>query len=200
VIGCKSVAMRRFSGRFLLSLLTLICTFVAAPLQADALDGEFDVRSAFINIANGVYLLHADVRYPGNDAMRTALADGVTLDFDLQVTVFRARRYWFDADLVDLTLRRQLSYQGVSSRFIVKETGRDEQTSYATLEAALADLGKIEDWPILTQPQLTGDGNYRVAVRASMRRGKLNDALRAILFWTNNWQRTSEWYEWSLLR
>jgi Domain of unknown function (DUF4390) len=194
------VALRRVPGRIVRSLLMLLCMLVATPLRADALDGEFEVRSAFINIAGGVYLLHADVRYPVNEDMRTALADGVTLDFDLQVNVFRERRYWFDADLIDLTLRRQLSYHSVSSRFIVKETGKEEQTSYATLEAALEELGKIEAWPILTEPQLTGDGNYRVAVRASMRRGKLNDALRAILFWTNNWQRNSEWYEWSLLR
>lgn len=199
-MGCKWGATRRFSGRILVSLLTLCCGLVATPLRADALDGEFDVRSAFINISNGVYLLHAEVRYPVNEDMRTALADGVALDFNLQVNVFRERRYWFDSDLVDLTLRRQLTYHSVSSRFIVKEAGKDEQTSYATLEAALVDLGRIEAWPILTEPQLSGDGNYRVAVRASMRRGKLNDALRAILFWTNNWQRNSEWYEWSLLR
>jgi hypothetical protein len=68
------------------------------------------------------------------------------------------------------------------------------------VEAALEDLGKIEAWPILTRPQLTTEANYRIAVRASVRRGKLNDALRVILFWTDDWQRTSEWYEWSLLR
>lgn len=186
--------------RGLAALLVVLAVSFAAFAAADALDGEFEVRSAFININSDVYLLHADVLYPVNEAMRTALTDGVTLDFSLQAVVSRDRRYWFDANVVDLTLRRQLEYHSVSNRFIVREVGRDEQHSYATLEAALADLGKVEAWPILTQAQLATEGDYRVAVRASMRRGKLNDTLRVILFWTNDWQRTSEWYEWSLLR
>ena len=198
--GLRSVATRPFWGRVIISLGTSLAIVLAAPLRADALDGQFEVRSAFININNDVYLLHADVQYPLSDDMRKALADGASLDFELQAAVFRERRYWFDNDVVNLTLRRQLSFHSVSNRYIVKETGQEEQRSFATVEAALEDLGRIEGWPILTRPQLTAEAGYRVAVRASVRRGKLNDALRVILFWTDDWQRNSEWYEWSLLR
>ncbi len=200
MIGLRSVATRPFLVRLFIGLGTLLLIVLAAPLRADALDGQFAVRSAFINISSDVYLLHADVQYPFSDDMRKALADGASLDFELQAAVFRERRYWFDNDVVNLTLRRQLSFHSVSNRYIVKEVGQEEQRSYATVEAALEDLGKIESWPILTRPQLTTEANYRVAVRASVRRGKLNDALRVILFWTDDWQRSSEWYEWSLLR
>jgi hypothetical protein len=31
-----------------------------------------------------------------------------------------------------------------------------------------------------------------------MRRGHLPASLRAILFWTDDWVRVSEWYTWSL--
>ena len=198
--GLRSVATRPFWGRVFISLGTSLAILLAAPLRADALDGQFEVRSAFININNDVYLLHADVQYPLSDDMRKALADGASLDFELQAAVFRERRYWFDNDVVNLTLRRQLSFHSVSNRYIVKETGQEEQRSFATVESALEDLGRIEGWPILTRPQLTAEAGYRVAVRASVRRGKLNDALRVILFWTDDWQRNSEWYEWSLLR
>jgi len=200
VIGLRSMATRPVWGRLFISLGTLLASVLAAPLRADALDGQFEVRSAFINISSDVYFLHADVQYPLSDDMRQALTDGASLDFELQAAVFRERRYWFDNDVVNLTLRRQLSFHSVSNRYIVKEAGQEEQRSYATVESALEDLGKIEGWPILTKPQLTIEANYRVAVRASVRRGKLNDALRVILFWTDDWQRSSEWYEWSLLR
>lgn len=200
MIGVRPVATRPFWVRLFISLGTSLAIVLAAPLRADALDGQFEVRSAFINISDDVFLLHADVQYPLSDDMRKALADGASLDFDLQAAVFRERRYWFDNDVVNLTLRRQLSFHSVSNRYIVKEAGREEQRSFATVEAALEDLGKVEGWPILTRPQLPAEANYRVAVRASVRRGKLNDALRVILFWTDDWQRSSEWYEWSLLR
>jgi hypothetical protein len=193
--AARAVSVRAFVGFF-----GCLCLLWAGLLRADALDGQFEVRTAFIQISGGVFLLHAEVQYPSNDAMRSALADGVTLAFDLDVVVERDRRFWFDGNVVELGLQRQLEYHSVSGRYIVREAGRSEQRSFPTLEAALEDLGKVEAWPVLTEPQLVAGADYRIAIRASMRRGKLNDALRALLFWTDNWQRNSEWYEWSLLR
>src|SRR5438046_9643340 len=83
---------------------------------ADALDGVLEVRSAYVNIDNGVFLLHARVEYPVNPAIRDALRDGVTLTFDLDTRVERERRLWFKASIVDLTLRRELRYNAVSDR------------------------------------------------------------------------------------
>jgi hypothetical protein len=41
-------------------------------------------------------------------------------------------------------------------------------------------------------------GNYRISVRAGVRRGRLPASLRALMFWTDDWRRVSEWYTWSL--
>ena len=41
-------------------------------------------------------------------------------------------------------------------------------------------------------------GNYTISVRAGVRRGHLPTAMRAILFWSDDWARVSEWYTWSL--
>ena len=58
---------------------------------ADALDGVLEVRSAYVNIDKGVFLLHARVEYPDTAAVRDALRDGITLIFDLNVRVDRER-------------------------------------------------------------------------------------------------------------
>jgi hypothetical protein len=164
---------------------------------ADALDGVLEVRSAYVNIEKGVFLLHARVEYPVSEAIRSALKDGVTLSFDLDARVDRERRFWFDANIVDLTLRRELTYHAVSDRYVVRDTRSRDQQSFSTLDEALDYLGKIDAWPILVEPQLDG-GNYTISVRAGMRRGHLPASLRAILFWTDDWVRVSEWYTWSL--
>ncbi len=101
MIGLKSVASGRSGSACLSAFGRCSRSSWRAPLWADALDGQFEVRSAFINISSDVYLLHADVQYPFNDDMRQALTDGVSLDFDLQAAVFRERRYWFDNDVVN---------------------------------------------------------------------------------------------------
>jgi hypothetical protein len=165
--------------------------------RGDALDGVLEVRSAYVNINKGVFLLHARLEYPVSDAIRTALKDGVTLTFDLDARVDRERRFWLNANIVDLTLRRELTYHAVSDRYVVRDTRSRDQQSFPTIDEALDYLGKVDAWPILVEPQLDG-GSYTISVRAGMRRGHLPASLRAILFWTDDWARVSEWYTWSL--
>ena len=164
---------------------------------ADALDGILEVRSAYVNVEKGVFLLHARVEYPLSPGIRSALKDGVSLSFDLDARVDRERHFWFDANIVDLTLRRELTYHAVTDRYLVCDTRSRDLVSFPTLDEALDYLGKVDAWPILVEPQLTG-GTYTISVRAGMRRGHLPASLRAILFWTDDWARVSEWYTWSL--
>jgi hypothetical protein len=185
------------SRRILVAFLAAAAVLWAGSLRADALDGVLEVRSAYVNVDNGVFLLHARVEYPDGPAIQEALRDGITLTFELDTRVERRRRFWFDAEIVALTLRQELAYHAVSERYVVKEVRSGNQQSYATLAEALRQLGTVDGWPILVEPQLNG-GQYQVSVRAGVRRGRLPSSLRALMFWTNDWHRTSEWYSWSL--
>jgi uncharacterized protein DUF4390 len=182
-------------------LLTTACVLAllgwTVNAGADALDGTLEVRSAYVNIDHGVFLLHARVEYPEGPSVRGALRDGVTLAFDLDVRVDRERRYWLNANVVDLTLRRELTYHAVSDRYVVRDAKSGDQESFATIDEALDYLGKVDAWPILVEPQLDG-GNYTISVRAGVRRGHLPASLRTLLFWTDDWARQSEWYTWTL--
>jgi len=164
---------------------------------ADALDGVLEVHSAYVNIDNGVFLLHARVEYPINPQIKDALRDGVTLTFELDTRVERERRLWFNATIVDLTLRRELMYHAVSDRYVVRDVKTGQQENFPTLDEAITYLGRIDSWPILVEPQLNG-GSYLISVRAGVRRGKLPASLRALFFWTDDFRRVSEWYSWSL--
>ena len=172
----------------------LVCT---APVSADTLDGVLAIRSAYVNVDRGVFDLHARVEYPVNPAIRDSLRDGVTLTFDLETKVERERRWWMNTTVVEIALRRELSYHAVSGRYIVRDVRSGTQENFSTLEGALEFLGTVDSWPILVEPQL-GSGSYRISVRAGVRRGALPASLRAILFWTDDWHRVSEWYSWSL--
>jgi hypothetical protein len=196
--GVWSLGGRRPEGPQAASVLAgltllLSCWFA----YADALDGVLEVHSAYVNVDRGVFLLHARVEYPVSPGIRSALRDGVTLAFDLETRVDRRRRFWFDATVVELTLRRELTYHAVSDRYVVRDVHSGEQETFPTLEEALTDLGKVDAWPILVEPQLSG-GSYVISVRAGVRRGRLPASLRALLFWTDDWHRVSEWYSWAL--
>lgn len=189
-------AARTLAGRCAL-LLALVLLGYEPAVRADALDGVLEVRSAFVNIDRGVFLLHARVEYPVSDGIRAALRDGVTLGFELEVRVDRERRLWFNSNVVEETLRRELVYHAVSDRYVVRDVRSGEQESFPSLEEALERLGRVDGWPIVVEPQLSG-GNYVISVRAGVRRGHLPSSLRALLFWTDDWARVSEWYSWVL--
>jgi hypothetical protein len=180
-----------------LGVLVFLLFAWATGVYADALDGVLEVHSAYVNIDNGVFLLHARVEYPINPQIKDALRDGVTLTFELDTRVERERRLWFNATIVDLTLRRELMYHAVSDRYVVRDVKTGQQENFPTLDEAVTYLGRIDSWPILVEPQLNG-GSYLISVRAGVRRGKLPASLRALFFWTDDFRRVSEWYSWSL--
>jgi len=184
--------------RLLLSaIFTLMLSVWAAGTYGDALDGVLEVRSAYVNIDNGTFLLHARVEYPVNPAIRDALRDGVTLTFELDTRVERERRLWFNASIVELTLRRELMYHAVTDRYVVRDVLSGQLENFPTLDEALLYLGKVDAWPILVEPRLKS-GSYLISVRAGVRRGRLPASLRALFFWTDDFRRVSEWYSWSL--
>ena len=192
----------RRSHGFLSLLLAAVFTLGSAGgSRADALDGLLEVSSAYATPENGVYNLFARIAYPVNDDIRAALKDGLTLTFDLDVVVSRERRLWLDETVAEYTLKRELSYHAVSDRYVGRDVDNrngSEQHSYATLEEALESLGTVDAWPFLLQQQLSPSRTYRVSLRAGVRRGRLPDTLRVLLFWTDDWHRESEWFSWSL--
>jgi hypothetical protein len=193
----------RRANHFLVLLLAALATIgMGEVARADPLDGVLEVRSAYVAMDQGVFQLFARVAYPVNDDIRAALKDGLMLTFDLDVIVSRERRFWVDETVAEYTLKRELIYHAVSDRYVTRDLDarNGEQHSYATLEEALEALGTVEAWPFLLSPQLSVNRDYRVSLRAGVRRGRLPDTLRVLLFWTDDWHRESEWFSWSLQR
>ena len=185
-----------------LLMAALLALGTCVTSRGEALDGLLEVSSAYVTDGQGVFLLHARVAYPVNDDIRAALKDGLMLIFDLDVVVSRERRFWVDETVAEYTLRRELLYHAVSDRYVAREVDarNSEQHSYATLEEALEALGTVDAWPFLLFSQTSPNRQYRVSLRAGVRRGRLSDTMRVLLFWTDDWHRESEWFSWSLQR
>jgi Domain of unknown function (DUF4390) len=195
--------VRLAPGRHLpatLAVLLMLASQCVVLARAEETGDRLAVQSAYVNVRGGVFELNARAAYPVNEDIRTALADGVTINVELQTQVHRQRRFWFDSTLVDVTLRRELSWHAVSERFILRDTGTGEQQVYTTLDQALVAAGEVENWPVVVEPQLDRDSTYTISVRAGMRRGRMSEALRTLIFWSDSWNRSSEWYTWTLPR
>lgn len=75
-----------------------------------------------------------------------------------------------------------------------------EQESFATLYAALNNLGRVQGVPVIDNALLEDDSRYRFRLRALLSLRQYPAPLRMLFFWRSQWQLESEWYEWQLER
>ncbi|MEP6884087.1 MAG: DUF4390 domain-containing protein [Gammaproteobacteria bacterium] len=181
----------------------LICLVLAAllwtrPLKADGLEGRFEVRSADLQLKDGVYHLNAHVDLPVSDAVRRGLAEGVPLTMELDLDIERVRQLLPNSRVAELTQRYHLQYNAVSARYILRNDNSGQQQSLSTIEAAIEQLSEVRGLPVLDKALIAADRRYEANVRAKIDYANVPFSLRVLMFWVNDWHRESDWYTWTL--
>lgn len=175
------------------ALLGLLCLAAwAQPPQQ-----RFEIRSAYVEPIQGVYQLTATLVFDLPEGARRVLREGVPLTLDLEIGVRRSRRLWLDENVAMLEQRYELSYHALSERYLVRNVNSGEQSSFATLDAALDSLRVVGNLPILDQALVVADARHEISLRAHLDLRTMPDALRFILFWSEDWRQDTEWYTWS---
>jgi hypothetical protein len=180
-------------------LLTATCLGGLCPLQsrADGLDGRFEVRSADLDLKDGVYHLDARLELPVGDAVAQGLSEGVPLALELDLVVERIRQLLPNSKVAELTLRYHLQYNAVSARYVLRNDNSGQQQSFATVEAALAQMADVRDVPVLDRALISSNRRYEASVRAKLDYGTVPWSLRVLMFWVSEWHRESDWYTWT---
>ena len=195
-------ATRRRRGPPAKLLRWVLAAVVAAawmqPLQADGLEGRFEVRSADLQLKEGVYHLNAHMKLPVNDAVRRGLAEGVPLSLELDLQIERVRQLLPNSRIAELTQRYHLQYNAVSARYILRNENSGQQESLSTVDAAIEQLSEVRGLPVLDKALIAADRRYEASVRAKLDYGTVPFSLRLLMFWVNDWHRESDWYTWTL--
>jgi hypothetical protein len=184
---------RGFRGGWLLCFLATL----AWPAHADT---KLAVVDAAVAIDDGVYELDArlEIGLPGQ--ARRAIDAGLTLHLRYDIEVARVRRYVPDAEVASLQQSYELSYHALSQRYLVRNLNTGEQQDFGTLQSALDALAEVRGLPLLDSALLEPGSNYEFRVRAELNLRTAPDTLSWLLFWTDDWSATSEWYAWTLRR
>jgi hypothetical protein len=180
----------------LLMAAAVVC--ICAPLLADGLEGRFEVRSADLQIQDGVYHLNAHLDLPVSEAVRRGLADGVPLKIELDLDIERVRQLLPNSRVAELTQRYDLQYNAVSARYILRNDNSGQQESLSTLDGAIERLSEVRALPVLDKALLVTDRRYEASVRAKIDYGSVPFSLRVVMFWVNDWHRETDWYTWTL--
>jgi hypothetical protein len=170
----------------------------AVPGRADGLDGRFEVRSADLELRDGVYHLDARIELPISEAVRRGLAEGVPLTLEVDLDVERVRQLLPNSRVAELTQRYHLQYNAVSGHYVLHNDNSGQQESLGTIDAALESLSEVRSLPVLDKALLSSDRRYEASVRAKVDYGTVPFTLRVLMFWVNEWHRESDWYTWTL--
>jgi hypothetical protein len=168
------------------------------PLQADGLEGRFEVRSADLQLKDGVYHLNAHMDLPVSEAVRRGLAEGVPLTIELDLEIERVRQLLPNSRIAELTQRYHLQYNAVSARYILRNENSGQQESLATIDAAIEQLSEVRGLPVLDKALISSDRRYEASVRAKLDYSTVPFSLRVLMFWVTDWHRESDWYTWTL--
>lgn len=182
----------------LLLAAVLAGTPCSSTARADGLEGRFEVRSADLDLKEGVYHLNARVDLPVSDAVRRGMAEGLPLTLELDLDIEHVRQLLPNSRVAELTQRYHLQYNAVSARYILRNENSGQQESLGTLDAALEQLSEIRGLPVLDKSLITADRRYEANVRAKIDYGTVPFSLRLLMFWVNEWHRDSDWYTWTL--
>ncbi len=168
------------------------------PLQADGLEGRFEVRSADLQLKDGVYHLNAHMDLPVSDAVRRGLAEGVPLTIELDLEIERVRQLLPNSRIAELTQRYHLQYNAVSAHYILRNENSGQQESLSTIYAAIEQLSEVRGLPVLDKALISSDRRYEASVRAKLDYSTVPFSLRVLMFWVTDWHRESDWYTWTL--
>ena len=191
---------RRSLNSFVSALLLLFVVGNGIAQDEIRREGYFEVRSAATRLVDGVHTLDARLQLVLSNEALEALSSGVALRINLQLEMIRERRFYLDANDAELTVRYELEYRPLSQRYLVRNLSSGDQDSFATLYSALNNLGRVQGLPVIDDALLEADKNYHVRLRALLSTRQYPAPLRLLFFWRDQWQLTSEWFEWSLER
>jgi hypothetical protein len=179
--------------------MVLVCFLATIGATAALAETKVDVRSASLGLDQDVYELDARLDMHLQDDAVKAIEAGLTMRLDYEIQLSRVRNYLPDATVAELVQSYELSYHALSQRYLVRNLNSGEQQDFGTLQAAMDRLSEIRALPFIDAALVDAGQKYEGRVRAVVDLNSGSEALRWILFWTDDWSVTSEWYEWPLL-
>ena len=174
--------------------------FLATLSSVAFADTRLAVSRVEIDPDDGVYELNAALDLALPEDGKLAIDAGLTLNLAYEIEIVRVRRYLPDEGVATLVQSYELSFHALSERYLLRNVNTGEQGDYGTLQAALDRLAEVRGLPLLESSLLEPGSDYEFRVRAQLTLRTAPDTLSWLLFWTDDWSTTSEWYTWTLRR
>jgi hypothetical protein len=175
----------------------LLALFLLLPFSVRA-DEEFVIKDVKTRLAEGVYVVDADIDFGFSADALEALDNGVPLTIVLHFQVRSADAWIWEDSAADLRLRYAVRYKPLSGRYEVYRLPGDRGRSFVSRDAAIAALGELRGIQVVSQDRLDPDVEYLLHMKAELDIEELPLPLRPMAYLRPAWKLESAWTKWPL--
>lgn len=171
----------------------------------DTIEAGFDIRNAKTKLANGVYLLDADISFVFSEDALDAIENGVPVTIVLEMQVLRERSFvwdnlWWDKNVAQLEAKLRIETRPLSNNYLLKNLNSGETQVFGSFTELVVGLGKIRDFPLLDEHLIGDEDRYYLRLRALLDIESLPSPMRPLAYLSSLWRLQSDWYEWPIER
>ncbi|MDF1829188.1 DUF4390 domain-containing protein [Cycloclasticus pugetii] len=186
----------RFYCRRSFFMLFFACLLLPANLLADE-KPNITIKTATLTQQDSTFLLNSLIVYNLSDEAIEALHNGVTLTFNIDLSITEPRKWLWNKHHTNLTLPYQLRYHTLAKIYQVSDTTNNIRLNFSSLSAALHSLGTLTDIPIYTltnSPHI----NANASLNAYLNIEALPLPMRPLAYITPGWHLRSNTFQWPL--
>lgn len=151
-----------------------------------ALAGSIEPRHATLNAGDEHYALAAEFTINLGPRLEEAVTRGVPLNFNLEFTLDRPRKYWVDEHIATRNLAYRLTYHSLTRQYRLS-TGSLYQ-NFDSLHEALRVMSRIGALPVVEKTALKPGETYTAALRLTLDRSQLPKLFQIDAFTDRDWQ------------
>jgi len=166
------------------------------PLSSLATEpAGISIKTANLSRQLDTYLLNARINYQLSEEAVEALHNGITLTFNVDLSIIEPRAWLWNKHLSNIQLAYQIKYHTLSEIYQISRHHNNTQQNFSSLDAALYAIGNISDTPIhaITSNK---QASSEAVLTAYLNIEALPLPMRPLAYFTPGWHLQSDHYLW----
>lgn len=182
-----------------LKLVLYVCLMllVVKPVVADV-QKEFVIKSVNTQLNDSVYFLNAVFEINLPEYMIYSFEQGFVLPLAMEIEVSRKRGFWFNEDVVTIKQQYRIQYHVFRDLVSLFNVNAGNRLYFSSLKETLNQLTVLLNYPLLDNNALNQSESYIARLSFGIDNAELPIPLKSSSLLKNDWNITSDWYEWDV--
>ena len=181
-----------------LKIIFLIITLTCSHYSSFA--NTINIKSTHAYTENETYYIDALYDLELTDEAYRALRHGISFEIHAHFQLRLKREWLWDKTISERKLIYKLEHKPLTESFLTIDLITGLRRSYDSLDAALNHISSISRMALFNNGLLNENKKYIARIRAFLDIESLPPPMRPQAYFSPNWDMSSKWYEWEVIR